>query len=127
HAGRLREALAQELAERRVELDQHEPRRRDAMLDQRLGNRPRAGTKLDHRPFAIRIDVLCHGAGEGLARRCDGADRKRLLDPRTDEADLIVEADAVLLLEAAKMRLDVAADRLFDAAERHLHLLLEML
>ena len=78
---------------------------------------------------------------------------ERLLDPGADEADLVVEADAVfcsnrrmrrfdvaadllldqaerpldLLLDAANAGLDVAADLLFDAAERAFDLLLEVL
>src|ERR1041385_2455097 len=96
------------------------------MLDQRLGDRPGAGAKLDHGAGRIGIDILRHGAGKRLARRRDRADRQRLLDPRADEADLVVEADAFLLLEAAQLRLDVAADLLLDTAERQLDLLLEV-
>src|SRR3954452_20487472 len=96
HDGRFWEALAQELAKGRVELDQHQPRLRNAVLDQRFGDGSGAGPKLDHRPGRIAIDVLRHGAGKRLARRRDGADRERLLDPRAYEANLIVEAYAVL-------------------------------
>ena len=49
---------------------------------------------------------------------------ERLLDPGADEADLVVEADAVLL-ETADAAFDVAADLLLDQAERPLDLLLE--
>ena len=97
------------------------------MLDQRLGDRAGAGAKLDHRPLAIRIDIARHRARQHLAGRRDGAHRQRLLDPGADEADFVVEADAVLLFEAAQARLDVTADALLDQAERALHLLLEML
>ena len=97
------------------------------MLDQRLGDGAGAGAELDDGPGPIGIDVLRHRAGERLARRRHRADRERLLDPGADEADFVVEPDAVLPLEAAKVRLDVAADLLLDAAERQFHLLLEML
>jgi hypothetical protein len=96
------------------------------VLDQCLGDRPGAGAKLDHGPFAVRIDVLRHSARERLARRGDGADGERLLDPRADEADFVVDPDAVLL-EAAKLCLDILPNLSLDTAERQLHLLLEML
>src|SRR4051794_35074122 len=127
HDGRFREALAQELAKGRVELDQHQPRLRNAVLDQGFGNGSGAGPELDHRPGRIGIDVLRHGAGERLARRRDRADRERFFDPRADEANFVVEAYAVLSFEAADLRLDVTADLLLDPAERQFHLLLEML
>src|SRR4051812_49204595 len=97
------------------------------MLDQRLGDRSGTWPEFDHRSVAMRIDILRHRAGERLARRCDGADCERLLDPGSDEPHLVVEAHAVLALEAADLGLDVAADLPFDAAERLLHLFLERL
>ena len=40
---RRRIAFAQQLAEGRIELDQHQPRRIDPLRDQRVGDRPGAG------------------------------------------------------------------------------------
>src|SRR5262245_21876295 len=97
------------------------------MLDQGLGDGAGTGPELDDRPHRIRIDILRHGARQRLARRCNRADRERLLDPGADEADFVVEADTFLLLEAAELRLDIAPDLLLDAAERLLDLLFEVL
>src|SRR5262245_56065344 len=107
HHGRGRVARAQEPAEDRIELDQHESRRVNPLRDQRLGDRPGAGAKLDDRTRPARIDIGRHGARQRPARRGYGAGRQRLLDPGADEAHLVVEANAVLLLEAADARLDL--------------------
>ena len=92
-------ARAQNPAEGRIELEQHQPRRRDAGGDQRFGHRTGPRPELDHRSLAVRIDIARHGAGEHLARRLHRADRQRPLDPRADEMHLVVETDAALALE----------------------------
>jgi hypothetical protein len=91
HHGRGRIARAQQAAEILVELDQHQPRWVDAVLHQRFGDRPGAGTKLDDRTARRRIDIARHGARQRLARRHHRAHRQRLLDQRTDELHLVVE------------------------------------
>src|SRR6516162_1521137 len=105
--GRGRIARAQQAAENRIELDQHQARWIDSLREQRLGDRPGAGAKLDYRTRPARIDIRRHGARERAARRSHGAGRQRLLDPAADEAHFVVETNAVLLLEAADARLDL--------------------
>jgi hypothetical protein len=112
HYGRRRIARAQETAERRIEFDQHEPRRIDAVFDQRFGDGPGAGTQFDHGTFALRIDIARHGARQHAARRRDRAGRERLLDPRTNEAHLVVEANPVALFEEADLPFDFLLDDL---------------
>ena len=103
-------ARTQDSAERRIEFDQHEPRRRDSGLDQRLRNRPGPGAELDDRPVAIRIDIARHGARKHFARRRHRADGQRPLDPGADEAHLVVEPDAALALELPDLLVDLLAD-----------------
>ena len=128
-----------------------------AVLDQRLGHRPGAGTELDHRPVAIRIDISRHVAGEQLARGVTAPTasgfliqepmkrtsssrrmpffcskrRMRLLDVAADLLAGAAERPLDLLLEMLFDQpdplLDVLADFLLDAAERLFHLLLELL
>src|SRR6516165_6302748 len=105
--GRGRIARTQQAAEDRIELDQHQARRIDALREQCLGDRPGAGAKLDDRPRPARIDIGSHGARERAARRSYGAGRQRLFDPGAEEAHVVVETNAVLLLEAADARLDL--------------------
>src|SRR5262249_33734263 len=122
-------ARAQQAAEGRIELDQHQPRRCDALRQQRLGDGPRPGAELDDRPGPGRIDIARHSAGERPARRRHGAERQRLLDPGADEADFVVEADAVLLFEAADAGLDLlllALQPLLESSAMVLELLLEL-
>src|SRR5260370_20467384 len=90
-----------------MERDQDEAGGVDALREQRLGDRPGAGGKLDDRTRPARIDIGGHGARERAARRGYGAGRERLLDPGTDEAHFVIETNAVLLLEAADARLDL--------------------
>ena len=92
--------LAQQAAEFRIEFDQHEARRIDAALDQRLGHRPGAGAELDDRTGHGRIDIVRHDARERLAGRRHRADGQRLLDPGADETEFV--AVEVLLLEVAQ-------------------------
>src|SRR5712671_4370615 len=98
--GCLRIALAQQTAEGRVELDQHEASRINPARHQRLGHWPSAGSELDDRTIRMRIHVIRHGAGERLAGRRHRAHRQRLLDPGAEETKLVVDANPVLQLEA---------------------------
>src|SRR5262249_58503141 len=122
-------ARAQQAEEGRVERDQHEPRRHDALLEQCLGDRPRAGAELDDRAGSGRINIARHGAGERPAGRRHRTERQRLLDPGADEPDFVVEADAVLLFEATDPGLDLLFLRLEPLLESPaviLELLLEL-
>ncbi len=127
HHGRGREARLQQPAEGRIEFDQHQPRRIDALLDDCLGHRTGARTELDDRARHVRIEVGRHGAGERLAGRRHGAERQRLLDPGADEADLVVEAEDLLLLEAPEVGLELLLlqlDLLLDPLALEFELLL---
>src|SRR5262249_55604170 len=105
--GGLRIALARREAEGGIEVHQHQPRGGDALRDQRLGDRAGAGTELDDRTRHGRIDIARHGAGERAAGGRHRPGGQRLLDPAADEAHLVVEADAVLLLEAPDLNLEL--------------------
>src|SRR5262249_20227909 len=99
-------ARAQQPAEGWVEFDQHEPRRIDPLAEQRLGHRPGAGTKLDDRARPACIDIGRHGARERPPRRRHRAGGQRLLNPRSDEAHFVVEANSILLFEATNACFD---------------------
>src|SRR3954470_8759540 len=75
--------------------------------------------------------MVCGSAGSGRAtRRRHRAERQRLLDPGADEADFVVEPDAVLLLEAADLNPELALlhlEPLLELAAVTLELLLDLL
>ena len=102
HHGRARIARAQQAAEHRVELDEDQTGRIDAVLDQRLGHRPRARTKLDDGAVGLEVDLSRHGAREELAGRHHGAGRQRLLEPGSDELDFVVDRSERLLGETQR-------------------------
>src|SRR5207253_9790866 len=94
-----------------------------------VGDRPGARAELDDRPGDCRIDVARHGARERLARRGHRADRERLLDPGAEKPDLIVEADAVPLFEAADLAfklLSLRLELLFESSSMGLELQFEL-
>jgi hypothetical protein len=99
------------------------------LRNERLGHWPSARTELDDRAWPRRIDIGCHGAGERAARRRDRAGRQRLFDPGADEADFVVEANAVPLLETANVDLElllVGLKLLLEPAPVTLELLLDL-
>ena len=113
HHGGGRIALAQQLAEGRIVLEQDEAGRIDALRHQGFGHRTGAGPELDHRALGVGVHIGRHGARQRLAGRGHGADGEGLLDPGSDEAHLVVERNTVFLfLETA----EVALDLLFDSA-----------
>jgi hypothetical protein len=129
HHGRLGITAAQQPAEGRIELDQHQTRRIDALRHQRFGDRAGARPELDDRPGTRRIDVARHRARQRLARGRDRAGGQRLLHPGADEADFVVEADALLLFEAAEAGLElllVGVELRLEAAAMILELLLDL-
>ena len=67
------------------------------LLDQGVGDRAGSGAELDDGSGCIRIDILRHRPGQEAARRHDGADVKRLLNPGAEKTDLVVEARRLLL------------------------------
>ena len=92
HHGRVRITRAQQPAERRVELDQHEPRRIDAVLDERLGDRPVPGPSSMTGPSLsgstccamVRASSLPDGLTAPIASGFSSQDRMN--------CDLVVEA-----------------------------------
>src|SRR5262249_45656498 len=100
-------ALAQQPAEGRIELDQHQTRRIDALRHQRLGDRAGARAELDDRSRHARVHIGRHLARQHAARRRHRADRQRLLDPAAEEPELVVDADALALLEAPEVQLEL--------------------
>jgi hypothetical protein len=112
--GRVRIAGAQQAAERRIEFNQHEARRIDAALHQRLGHRTGAGAKLDDGARAVRIDATRHGARQHLPRRGDGSHRKWLVDPVPDEGHLVQETETAFPLQ----KTDSPFDLLFKHLQR---------
>src|SRR5208282_1652823 len=101
---------AQNPAERRIELDEHEAGRVDAGIDQRLGYRPSTRSQFDHRPGAVRVDIPRHGPRQNLAGGRYGANRQRPFEPGADEAHLIVEPNPLLQLELMYLLLDSLTD-----------------
>ena len=78
---------------------QDQPRRIDAMLNQRLGHRAGARTEFDHRTGRSRIHIARHGAREYFSGRGYSADRQRLFQPGTNKPDLVVKTQALFLGE----------------------------
>src|ERR1700676_1470402 len=77
----VRVAIAQQRTEAGIIFDQYQAPLIDAALDQRAGDRPGAGAKLDDGPRGIDIDILGHGARQHPSRRHHGAHVKRFLYP----------------------------------------------
>src|SRR5439155_26604503 len=98
-----RKARPQQLAECRVELDEEEPRRLDALLGQRLGHRPRPRPEFDHWTGDFGPDITRHGACQKPPRGGDGSGRERLLQPRTDEMNFVVEAKILPLVSNQRL------------------------
>src|SRR5262249_4567558 len=73
----------------------------------RLGDRAGARAELDDRSRHARVHVSRHLARQHTARRCDRADRERFLDPSAEETELVVDADALPLLEATDVQLEL--------------------
>src|SRR5262249_43216131 len=107
HDGGSRIARAQQAAEGRIELNQHKARRIDPLCEQRLRYRPRAGAKLDDGTRPVGIDIGRHGTSKHPAGWRHSAGGQRLPDPGANEAHLVVETNAVLLLEVTNARFDL--------------------
>src|SRR5262249_15474784 len=102
--------------ESRVEFDQHEAQGIYPLGDESFGDGTSAGAELDHRARYVGVDVGCHGAGEGPAGRRDRAHRQWLLEPRADEAHVVVQGfDS--LLDLLSLMLDPSLEFVLPALE----------
>jgi hypothetical protein len=98
-------AGAQQLAERRIELDEDEPLGVDPLFDQRCRHRTGAGAELDHLAVEVGVDEARHGAGEWLAGGRHRPGRQGLLHPGTQKMHLVVEAQTLFSFGTTQRRL----------------------
>ncbi len=88
-----RKARLQEPTEIRVEFDENEALLLDAAVHERVGDGAGARAEFDHRARLSNVHIRRHLAGEQLPGRRHRPGHQGTLDPRAQEARLVVEID----------------------------------